>query len=285
MKFKPRKLDAEVYSVRAIDRAVQLLCCFSFEHQRLTLGDLAVLTGLPKTTLFRVLQTLESHKLLFYSPDTSRYSLGARILELGKVAFSSLSLSVVASPFLDDLVSECGQRVMMAVLSDGEVVVVDERMWSEHFAIVKSDLGRRRPPHSGASGALLMAYLREEEVDELLRRYPLSEKASNGAPIDETTFKHRLREIRRQGYSYDEEGVYKGIAAIGAPVRDYLGNVIASVGMILPVDEAGEENRKKLIRLSLQTAGRISEAMGWSEARQQGSDREAPLAPRDGSRR
>ena len=104
---------------------------------------------------------------------------------------------------MDALVSEGSSRVAMAVLSDGEVVYVDERRGPEFVPLTGTEIGQRRPPHHGAHGMALMAYLRDGDVDELLRKYPLVKRAS-GSLLDPEEFKRRLKEVREKGYAYGE---------------------------------------------------------------------------------
>jgi hypothetical protein len=86
--------ESPSYSIRAIDRAIQVLDCFSFQQREHTMGELARETRLSKSTVFRILQTLEKHKWVVYDPPSNRYSLGMKLLELGGIVFSSISLRV-----------------------------------------------------------------------------------------------------------------------------------------------------------------------------------------------
>ncbi len=264
-----RRVAANSYSVRAIDRATRVLACFSFERQRLSLGDFAQLTALSKPTLFRILHTLEISRFVSYDADSGRYSLGLKALELGRIAFSGFSLNTVASPFLDTLVWEGGSRVALAVLSDGEVVHVDERRGPDFVPLTGTVIGQRRPPHDGAHGIVLMAYMTDAEVDELLLRYPLAKRASRSI-TDPHEFKRRLRQVREKGYAYDESEVVEGRMGAAAPIRDHVGRVIAAVGVSASCP-AGTlpEQKEKMVRAVVDTARKVSEALGYSGSRQE----------------
>lgn len=258
-----RRVESETYTVRAIDRAMKVLACFSFQRQRLTLGDFAGMTGISKPTLFRILQTLEINRFVSYDAESGRYSLGLKALELGRIAFSGFSLNTVAGPFMDALVSEGSSRVAMAVLSDGEVVYVDERRGPEFVPLTGTEIGQRRPPHHGAHGMALMACLPDGDVDQLLRRYPLVKRAS-GSITDPEEFKRRLKEVREKGYAHGESEVEEGRIAAAAPVRDHVGKVVASVG-VSALSSSGREAEQKteLIRAVVDAATKISEALGF----------------------
>jgi DNA-binding IclR family transcriptional regulator len=249
--------------VRSIDRALKVLACFSFQHQRLNLGDFARKTALSKPTLFRILQTLELNRFVAYDAESSRYSLGLKSLELGRIAFSGFSLNTVAGPFLDTLVSEGRSRVALAVLSDGEVVHVDERRGPDFVPLTGTEIGQRRSPHRGAHGMLLMAYVTDAEVDDLLHKHPLLKRASRSV-TDRKEFKRKLKEVRERGYAFEESEVVEGRMAAAAPVRDHMGRVIASVGASAPCGPRNSsEQKEKLIRAVMDAGKKISEALGY----------------------
>jgi DNA-binding IclR family transcriptional regulator len=127
MKFKPRRLQSESYSIKSIDWAIRVLGCFSFERGHLTLGQLSGLTGFPKPTLFRILLTLGKNRFVSYNPTSGQYSLGMRLFELGEVAVSSTSLRQEASRFLDALEMETGYPALLGILDEGELVYIDGR--------------------------------------------------------------------------------------------------------------------------------------------------------------
>jgi IclR family transcriptional regulator, KDG regulon repressor len=262
MKFKPRKLDGEVYSVKAIDRAIQVLNCFSSDPGQFTLGELAALTGLPKPTLFRILQTLEKNRFVSYDAGTSKYCLGMRLFELGGAAFSSMSLRQTASKFVDVLVMHTRCPAMVGILAEGELVYIDGRPGSGHVQLFGAQIGKRYPPYYGAVGKALMAHLSNDEVDALLSRYPLQQIAPRSI-TDHIGFKRSLQEIRDKGYAYEEGELVEGVIGIAAPVRNHLGRVVAAVGMVFPAFRADDKKRERMTGLVTETAMKISQAMGF----------------------
>lgn len=262
MQYKPRKLDGEVYSVKAIDRAIQVLNCFSSGSGQFTLGELAALTGLPKPTLFRILQTLEKNRFVSYDAASSKYCLGMRLFELGGVAFSSMSLRQTASKFVDALVLHTKFPAMVGILAEGELVYIDGRPGNGHVQLFGAQIGKRNPPHYGAVGKSLMAYLPNDEVDALLGRYPLHQIAPRSI-TDHALFKRSLQETRDKGYAYEEGELVEGVIGIAAPVRNHLGKVVAAVGMIFPAFRADDRRKKKITGLVTDAAMKISQAMGF----------------------
>lgn len=249
------------YSIRAIERAVQVLACFSFQQNEHTMGELAQMAKLSKSTVFRILQTLEKHKFVAYDPQSGRYLLGMKLFELGGIVFSSLSLRKAASPFLDHLEDKVNHTVLMGILEEGELVYIDKREGNEPVKLT-SEIGKRRPPYFGMLGKTLMAFLSDKEVDDLLTQFPL-EKAALMSITDTKIFKRSLKEIREKGYAYEYNEAVEGVIGIAAPIRNHLRKVVAAVGTAFPAFSANDQNVKETIQLVTKTAKEISVALGY----------------------
>lgn len=267
-----RERESNSYSIRAIDRAVQVLNCFSFHQNDWTLAELARLTRLSKSTVFRILQTLEKHKFIASDPLLNRYTLGMKLFELGGVVFSSFSLRKAASRPLDLLEAKVNHTVLMGILEDGELVYIDKREGNDPIKLT-SEIGKKRPPYLGMLGKTLMAYVPEAEADALLSRYPL-EKAASLSITDLRKFKKSLKEIREKGYTYECSEAVEGVIGIAAPVRNYLRKVVAAVGTVFPAFGSDDRKIRETIRLVMETAEEISKALGFIESSRDGGRRE-----------
>lgn len=253
--------DADRYSIRAIERAVQVLNCFSLEKKECTMKELIQLTNLPKPTLFRILQTLQKHRFVSLDLQSNRYLLGIKLFELGKVVSSSFSLREAASRYLDLLLPKVGHTVLLGILVGGELMIIDKRE-SKDSSIATSEIGKKRPPHFGILGKTLMAFLPEKEVDDLLDRSPLKKTASRSIS-DPKKFKQHLKEIRENGYSYGSSESIEGVTGIGAPIRNHLGEVVAAIGTAFPRYDADKRKIERIIEAVIEAAEEISAALGF----------------------
>jgi len=235
------------------------------------MGELARLASISKPTVFRILQTLEKHKFVSYNPLLHRYSLGIKLFELGGIVFSSLSLRKAASRFLDLLHAKVSYTVLLGALDGGELMILDKRE-GEDSGILTLQIGRKRPPHFGMLGKTLMAFLPEEEVDNLLDRYPLKKVASRSI-TDPEKFKRNLRDIRKKGYSHGSSESIEGVTGIGAPIRNHLGEVVAAVGTAFPTFSANNRKIEQTIQLVTETAKEISVALGIGDIPNKGRER------------
>lgn len=243
-----------------MERALAILSSYSVEEPVLSLGELVEKTGLPKPTIFRILSTLESHRFVQSDGRPGRYSLGPKILVLGGVALSSVSLRQAAALHLDRLRDQTQATVFLGILLDDELVYVDKRESPGPIRIV-SDVGWRRSPHFGMLGTVLMAYLGEDEVNRLLEKSPLAAHTQYSL-TDRTAFERRLREIREAGVVMEQNEAHLGIWGVASPVRDNQGMVIAAVGSAGSTADWSEAKREEVVPLVKQCAADISESMG-----------------------
>lgn len=252
------------YFVQSVDRAADILECFSFRKKELSQAEIVTHTGLNRSTAIRLLSHLTSRDYLKYDEQHRTYQLGNKLLELGGIALSSISLRKIAEPYLTRLRNDIGHTILLGIRLDDELVYVDKRD-AKGVMVTTSEIGRRRPLHFGMLGMVLMAYLPRAEQIYLLKKDPL--KAYTHRSItDQATFLRVLAKIRADGYYLGREDVFEGVGGISAPIRDYRGQVVAALGftMILSVlDRTGVE--ADTIRKVTDTALSISEGLGYVE--------------------
>ncbi len=128
---------------------------------------------------------------------------------------------------------------------------------------ISSDIGWRRKLHYGMLGMTLMAHIPFEKVKNILKKYPL-EAYTPFSITDEDTFSRRLEKIRKDGYIVEREEAVEGIVGIAAPIRDYSRQVVAALGVALPVVKLNEEERvKKIVDLVKNKTDAISSDLGY----------------------
>jgi DNA-binding IclR family transcriptional regulator len=246
---------------RSLERALQILCAFSTERQALTLAQLAEIVKLPKATTLRLCLTLREYEFLRHDQQTKQYSLGLKLFELGGIVFSNFSLRRVASPYLTQMQAKLAKTVFLGIMQDEELVYIDKRDDLRNPIRFASHIGTRRQPYFGMLGQLLMAFLPESEVDELLKKKPLAALTKKSI-TDIAAFKQRLMDIRRNGYFIDEGEAIDGITGISAPVRDYTGKTVAAIGVGFISTSQDERDRSLIIKEVVTTARKISQELG-----------------------
>ena len=150
--------ELNIKSVRAIERAADILNAFTLENPSLTVDEIMERVQLPKTTIYRILYTLESVGLIRYDQKTQKYMLGLQILGYAGVLSSNLDIKKEAEDILMELQIKAKQTVTMAVPEGLILTYVYKRENSEGMKY-SSYIGLRRPLHYGVLGHVLMAYL------------------------------------------------------------------------------------------------------------------------------
>jgi IclR family KDG regulon transcriptional repressor len=249
---------SEMYRVQAVQRALDILDCFDFDQRQLSLTEIALRTGLNKTTVLRLASNLVERRYL--QVEAGGYSLGLRLFELGGVVFSSFSLRRAATRHLTRLQQETSGTVLLGALIDDQLVYLDKRESGEGVRIV-SDIGWRRPPHYGMLGMVLMAGLSAKEVSRLLRRYPLK-PVTPATVTDPGAFRQRLVHIAEQGYVVEDGEAVEGVIGVAAPIKDYTGRVAAAVGCAVLRAQHTRQTFDRVTDLVRAAAREISREMG-----------------------
>ena len=260
--MKQSDANNSIYRVQALERALDILDCFNFQSRELSLSDVVNRTGLNKTTAKRLIANLTNRSYLQQDPQTRKYQLGMRLFELGGVVFSSFSLRRAAASPMTGLQNESGATVLLGVRMDDHLVYVDKRE-VDGMIRISSDVGWRRPLHYGMLGMVLMASIESGEVERILEKYPL-EAHTPFSITDVDALSLRLEEIRVQGYVIEKEEAVEGLFGIAAPIKDYSRQVVAALGIALPVGQRNlKEGLDRTIDLVKKTCDMISSDMGY----------------------
>lgn len=251
-----------IYKVQALERALDILDCFSFQDRELSLSEIVKITGLNKTTAKRLIFNLKSRGYLQQDPQTKAYQLGMRLFELGGIVFSSFSLRRAAAFPMSRLQNQTGATVLLGVKLDDQLVYIDKREGNGMLRI-SSDVGWHRPLHYGMLGMVLMSSLDSNEVKKILSEHPLQPHTPFSI-TDQDAFSLRLEQIRDRGYVIEKEEAVEGLMGIAAPIRDYSRQVTAALGVALPL---GQRNLNKdldhIIKLVKKTCEKISSDLGY----------------------
>lgn len=235
-------------NVKVIERALNMLNCFSKERLSLSLTDIAREIGLPPSTASRILSTLESQGFLFRDEETQRYFLGPSIARLGNLCYSHMDFRRISVPYMIELRELFNESVGLYVANKGYRVCI-ERIESTHPLKRILNIGDRLPLTRGASGRLLLAYQPQAIIDELLAQDPY-------------TSAERLEEIRELGYSMSRSEREEGVVSVAAPIFDSRHKVVAALNISGPAARIGEEHMREMALQARDYALRISRELG-----------------------
>lgn len=255
------KQSTDKYKIRSVDRALRVMMCFATVGPELTSDEIGAAVGLHKSTVYRMLATLEASQFVERSPDGEIYRLGAASVLLGTTALGEMDLPRVARPHLQSLMRSSGETVHLVVINGGSGLVID-KIDSERSVRMTSSIGYRSPLHCTGAGKVLLAHMPPPEIEAFFAEEDLLEYTQETITDPEQLCQH-LEQIRRQGYALDAEENEPGLRCLAAPIHDYSGTVIASVSVSGPSTRMGADVLPPLRHTLLEHTGAISRELGY----------------------
>jgi DNA-binding IclR family transcriptional regulator len=217
--------------VRAVDRALDILLCFTRDEPTRSLTQIAEAIHMSKTTVHRLLATLENKRFITRDNNTNLYRLGLRFVEMGSIVMQDVELQRWAQPYLQRLSKEYGETVDLSIL-DGAHVIYLEVIESPQRVKLAAAVGQRLPACFTASGKALLAYLPEEQVQSIIRENLAEAANHNASAMPEMMADLRLTAER--GYAISEQEYEEEINAVAVPIFDRDKNPIASIAIVGP---------------------------------------------------
>lgn len=246
--------------VQSLDRTFDILELLAGEPAGLSLSAVAQKTGLPKSTAFRLLSALLRREYARKSEDTGLYRLGPAFAEMSSRYLGSLELKTESAPFLKALAASLGTIVFLACRQGKNMVYIDRQ---DQYASLRNYavIGQQKPLYCTALGKALLLDMTDEEIVQLYRGETLARQGPNA----HTSVEALLADIglcRSRGWSFDNEEAEADIRCVGAPIRDYRGQIISSVSTSWHLDSKPELDPERVAVQVLRAAAAISACMG-----------------------
>jgi IclR family acetate operon transcriptional repressor len=247
------------YIVKPVQKALQVLEVLGQEKRELSLAEICRRVGLPKTTTFRYLHTLQASGLVAHDPETELYRLGSRLWELGQSAGEQLQLRKAARPYMEQLRARFNETVNLAVLDGSEIVYV-EMLESKMSLRMQAVTGGRDAVYSTALGKAMLAHLPEDEWRDHLPARLARRTARTITSI--TALREDLAQTRARGYARDRGESEEGARCVGAAIFDQRGDVAAAISVSAPAVRLDDRNEREVAAAVMQAARAISRRLG-----------------------
>ena len=233
------------YNVPALERGLNILSEFSRETQVLTAPELARRFKLPRSTVFRLLTTLENMGFIERDEGARGYRLGLAVLRLGFEYLASLPLNELGMPVLERLSNE-SRHACNLIVRDGRSIVYVARVAPPSPFVSAVSVGTRLPAHATVFGRVLLADLSLPELRELYPETRL-EAFSSDTPRTVTELFDLVQQDRKRGHAISEGFFEPNISTIAAPVHDYSGRVVAALGMTMNASRIEAEEIERIV--------------------------------------
>ncbi len=243
-------------STRSVERALDILLCFNGKTPTRTLAQITERVGLPKSTVHRLLTTLEAKRFVHRNGADGSYRLGVQLIELGASVRWDTGIADLATPHLERLSAECRETVDLAIFDGSEVVYLKVIESSQRMKIAAAP-GERLPAFCTATGKVFLAFMPEDQVREILKKN--RRKYTDHTQLSFTALSQSLQATRSRGYALSLGEYEDGISAVAAPILDTNQHPIAAIAVVGPTFRLPKE-RIMLIGKSVKiTADRIAQ--------------------------
>ncbi|BCX03410.1 MAG: DNA-binding transcriptional regulator KdgR [Candidatus Roseilinea sp.] len=248
---------SEIQSVR---RAFDILAALSCEEGA-SLSEIVARVALPKSTVSRMLSTLEAVGAVERQGDRDGFRIGQTLISLVSNAPYARSLVAVARPFLQGLAEATGETLTLCV-PDGDYARYVDQIDTARALQVRNWVGQRLPLHACSDGKLYLAHRDPAQVERYLMR-PL-QRFTPTTLASAAALRRELRAIRRKGYAWTNGEFDPDIVGVAAPIYDEAGHIVASVCLFGPAFRwPSEQDADHFIQLTKDTAGAISAKLGY----------------------
>jgi DNA-binding IclR family transcriptional regulator len=243
----------EQYYLRSIGRALEVLDCFDGKAP-LALKEIGIRTGLPESSLFRVLLTLEKHGYLRQAVDGT-YQLAPK-LRFGWIIEQGNELRDKVRPELERLAQRFNETASMAYLFDDHIHVLDS-IETFHEIRMSNRIGRVLPPHCSALGKAITAFQERSLAEQIVEVYGLTRRTDHTI-TDRARLFEEFAEIRRTGIACDREESVLGGVCYSAALRPAGRQVLAAISLSTPIVRMTPERDAETRKAVLETAIRAS---------------------------
>jgi DNA-binding IclR family transcriptional regulator len=263
--------EAAPPGTKGIARAIAILKAFGGARSAWGLTELANHLSLNKTTVFRTVRALEQEGILRRDPERDVYHLGPELIVLGAHAIRSADFRAIARSQLEMLAKRTGESATLEVLVGDDTLILDEVL-GKFFLGGSGEIGTRWPAHTTSTGKVLLAAQLNRGGALPARLEARTRNSITSLP----RLERELEQVRETGYAVAKEELEPGFVAIGAPVHNHEGQVIAAISVGGPTGRISAERIPALGRLVRNAADDVSRGLGASPAFLQYSGCEHP---------
>ena len=247
--------------INSIERCLKVIDTLSHHPAGLKLTEISDYLDLHPSSVHHMVSTLLPHDYITQDPDTKRYSLGFRFLEISRKILDNLDIRKVAHRHLEVLRQESQQAVHLAMLRDDKVVYIDKLDTPSGLSLA-TYVGFATDPHAAAGGKVLLAGLKDEAVRGIYKNKPLKDYGKNTI-TRLPALMAELDKIRKRGYAVDDEEYYEGVRCVAAPVRSG-GQVVAAISVTGSIFTMTQDRiEKELAARVIKAADLVSDELKW----------------------
>lgn len=260
MEREPGPTVAAAYIVKPVYKALRVLLLLQEARRELTLAELCRQAQLPKSTVFKYLQTLRACGFVAHDSASDRYRLGLRLWELARAVVADVSVRDIALPTMRTLRDRFNETINLGLLDGWEIVYL-EIAESRHSLRMRAQVGGRDPAYSTSVGKALLSALPEHQWAQHLPPRLVARTARTLTTV--AAIRRELLLTHQRGYALDRGENEEQCVCVGVPIRDQSGQAAAAISLSAPANRLSEARVAEAVTALRDAAAAISDRMGF----------------------
>ena len=249
------------YNIPILEKGMQVIELIAQHRSGLTIQEMVNALNHSKTSIYRIVCSLEEMGYLRKSPETNLFSITKKLFKIGLSSLGTTTIIEHAYEPMRRLRDELRETVVLGTLMGTKVVILEQVIGSHHFSfILKPGMGVCL--HASAPGKAMMANLSEQERDWILSKIEYT-KFTDNTITNYNDYVQELIKVKNCGYGIDKGEELTGVRCIGAPVFNQARKVAAAIWITGPAERLPNDAIKDYSKQVVYCADEISEKMGY----------------------
>ena len=247
-----------------IHKVVAILRFVADQGTKSSIRDLSSALDIPRTSVHRILKLLTNNDILAFDPKTKKYHWGSEMIRIAQSVYQNTEMRGLALPILRKIVDKCNETAILTLYDhQTHQIIFSDQVQCEQNILYKTQIGVRLPIHAGASGKAILAFLPEEEIEEIIASG--LQGVTDHTVVDPDRLRKQLAEIRRKGYAVSHGERVPEAVGIACPVFDFNSRSIGSILVTVPSYRFRPEMESRIHRLVKEGADRLSYLNGFHQ--------------------
>jgi DNA-binding IclR family transcriptional regulator len=246
-------------NVQSIDRALIILEIIA-NNEKVSLKELVMKTGLSKSTVHRLVNSLINNGYVQQNEITAQYEITFKMFQLGNKRVQNIDFLNVAKSMISQLTNTLGETCHLVVEDNNEVLYIDKFVPSDNTRAMASKIGKRAPMYCTAVGKSILSTYTDEKIEEIWNDSNII-KLTENTITDFKNFMIEIENIREQGYSVDNEENENGIYCVSTYFVNYRNEVQGAISLSFPISQM--DKKEYFIEKLTSCAHKISRLLGF----------------------
>lgn len=244
----------------SVTNALRILEQFSNTRTVIYVSQLAKELDLSKSTVSRLVRTLENQNFLSRDTQSQGYRLGNKLLTIAGILANTNEIYREVGPVLSEIVQKTNESAQIAAI-DGTDVFYIHKVSGPYYSDINTQIGMKNPIHATSTGKVLLAYSNDNIIEEAIHQ-PL-QAFTEHTITNSIQLKKELSKVRSQGYSFSVEELTEGNYSLAFPVWNYQNRVVCALSIVGPLSRMNKDKLKDFMRILRQGAQEASERLGY----------------------